>query len=126
MYQAGTLGREGIDSSGIERLEMRKDAELMIRKIIADVLPMKAVRKVLNEIELDKPVYVIAIGKAAWEMANETFRILGDRIQEGIVVTKYNHARGEIPGLRFWRADIPFRMKIPFGRRKPYLRWQTV
>ena len=107
MYQAGTLGREGIDSSGIERLEMRKDAELMIRKIIADVLPMKAVRKVLNEIELDKPVYVIAIGKAAWEMANETFRILGDRIQEGIVVTKYNHARGEIPGFAILESGHP-------------------
>lgn len=108
MYQAGTLGREGIDSSGIERLEMRKDAELMIRKIIADVLPMKAVRKVLNEIELDKPVYVIAIGKAAWGMANETFRILGDRIQEGIVVTKYNHARGEIPGFAILESGHPF------------------
>lgn len=86
---------------------MLREAELMIQKIIADVLPMKAVRKVLNEIELDKPVYVIAIGKAAWEMANETFHILGNRIREGIVVTKYDHARGGIPGFTILESGHP-------------------
>lgn len=107
MYQTGTVRRAGTDSSGNELLEMRKDAELMIQRIIADVLPMKAVRKVLSEIELNKPVCVIAIGKAAWEMANESFRILGNQIREGIVVTKYDHARGEIPGFTILESGHP-------------------
>lgn len=96
-----------MEEEEMERLQMRKDAELMIRKIITDVLPMKAVRKVLAKIQLDKPLYVIAIGKAAWEMANEASQILGDRIQEGIVVTKYDHARGEIPGFSILESGHP-------------------
>ena len=92
MYQAGTIRRAG-DDSGIYEVEaMRRDAETVIQKTIEDVLPMKAVREVLEEIALTKPVYVIAIGKAAWGMADEAARLLGSRIVEGIVVTKYGHS----------------------------------
>lgn len=108
MYQTETVGRTGIDNGRFEVTKMRRDAEQMIQKIIADVLPMKPVRKVLEEVELDKPVYVIAIGKAAWEMADEASRILKDRIREGIVVTKYEHSRGEIPGFTILESGHPF------------------
>lgn len=101
MYQAGKT------ESGNELSEMQRDAKLMIEKIVEDVLPMKAVRKVLGEIKLDKPVYVIAIGKAAWKMADETYRILGERIREGIVVTKYAHAEGDIPGFTIIESGHP-------------------
>lgn len=37
-------------------------------------------------------VYVAAAGKAAAAMAQETEKILGNKITEGIVVTKYHHA----------------------------------
>lgn len=36
-------------------------------------------------------IYIAAIGKAAAAMALETEKILGDRVNAGIVVTKYNH-----------------------------------
>lgn len=108
MYQTGTVRRTGAAESGTELIKMREDAEGMIQKIIADVQPMKAVRKVLGEIVLDKPVCVIAIGKAAWEMANEAACMLKDRIKEGIVVTKYDHARGEIPGFTILESGHPF------------------
>lgn len=37
-------------------------------------------------------VYLVSVGKAAAAMAQETEKILGDLIAEGIVVTKYQHA----------------------------------
>lgn len=37
-------------------------------------------------------IYVVAVGKAAASMAHETEKIIGDYINEGIVVTKYQHA----------------------------------
>ena len=52
MYQAGTIRRAG-DDSGIYEVEaMLRDAETVIQKTIEDVLPMKAVREVLEEIAL--------------------------------------------------------------------------
>lgn len=108
MYQAGTIRRAG-DDSGIYEVEaMRRDAETVIQKTIEDVLPMKAVREVLEEIALTKPVYVIAIGKAAWGMADEATRLLGSRIVEGIVVTKYGHSKGNIEGFQIMETAHPF------------------
>ena len=77
MYQAGTIGRTGNDSGIYEIKAMRRDAETIIQRTIEDVLPMKAVREVLDEVIITKPVYVIAIGKAAWGMADEAARLLG-------------------------------------------------
>lgn len=108
MYQAGTIRRTGDDSGVCEVDAMRRDAETVIRRTIEDVLPMKAVREVLEEITLSKPVYVIAIGKAAWGMADEAARLLGTRIVEGIAVTKYGHSKGFIEGFQIMEAAHPF------------------
>ncbi len=107
MYQAGAVRRAGNTCEKEELTEMRLDAQAVIARTIEDVLPMKAVRKVLQKIRLDKPVYVIAIGKAAWEMADEAVKFLGDRLVEGIVVTKYGHSRGKIPGVRIMESGHP-------------------
>lgn len=107
MHQAGVAGRAGDDCDREKLTEMRRDAQEVIARTIEDVLPMKAVRKVLQKIRLDKPVYVIAIGKAAWGMADEAARFLKDRIVEGIVVTKYGHSKGEIPGFRIMESGHP-------------------
>lgn len=40
----------------------------------------------------NRKVYIAAAGKAAAAMAQETEKTLGDKISEGIVVTKYQHA----------------------------------
>lgn len=107
MHQAGAVRNAGNTSDREELTEMRLDAQAVIARTIEDVLPMKAVRKVLEKIKLDKPVYVFAIGKAAWEMADEAVRFLGNRIVEGIVVTKYGHSRGKIPGVRIMESGHP-------------------
>lgn len=111
MHQAGAVIGAGDDGDREELTEMRLEARAVIACTIQDVLPMKAVRKALKKISLDKPVYVIAIGKAAWEMADETAKVLKDRILAGIVVTKYGHSRGEIPGFRIMESGHP----IPDG-----------
>ena len=40
-------------------------------------------------------------------MANAAKNALGDRVSGGLVITKYGHARGEIPGLAIYEAGHP-------------------
>ena len=47
-----------------------RDAEIIIRKSIEEVLPDKAVRTVLVKRKSLKNVYVVSVGKAAWKMAH--------------------------------------------------------
>lgn len=52
-------------------------------------------------------VVLISVGKGGWQMANAAGEILGGRIDRGVVVTKYGHVRGEIPGVRCFEAGHP-------------------
>ena len=53
----------------------------------------------------------VAVGKAAWSMAAAAKRMLGDRMQCGMVITKYGHSMGAIQGLDIYEAGHP----IPDG-----------
>ncbi len=44
-------------------------------------------------------VYVVAIGKAAYPMAKAVNEVLGDRIAEGVVVTKYGYSQSSRVGV---------------------------
>lgn len=46
-------------------------------------------------------------GKAAWQMAAAAYRILGERIDDGIVITKHGHAMGAIGNLTIREAGHP-------------------
>ena len=50
--------------------DIRKDADMIIKKTIQDNLPYKAVENALSEFKLkDKDnIYILSIGKAAWTM----------------------------------------------------------
>ena len=50
---------------------------------------------------------LVAVGKAAWQMANSAAQLLGDRIDEGLVVTKHGHSRGPIRDFRIIEAGHP-------------------
>ena len=67
---------------------------------------------------LKEGVIVIAIGKAAWNMAKAAAENIPHRIDAGIVLTKYDHAKGEIPDLPSWKQDIPLPMKIRFSAHR--------
>lgn len=74
---------------------------------ISSVLPDAAVKKALKEIKLSGKVVLVAIGKAAFRMAEVAKEVLRDRIDDGIVITKYGYAKGSINGVEVVEAGHP-------------------
>ncbi len=88
--------------------KMGKDAARIIRAALNAAQPDTAVRRALA----DLPAYsgrllLVSVGKAAWQMARAAYDILGGRIDDGIVVTKYGHAKGAVGKLRIREAGHP-------------------
>lgn len=86
---------------------MREDAYKIIKETLADCLPDKAVRDSLNKLELSGKVYVAAIGKAAWVMAKTAADFLGNSLEKGIIITKYEHSRGALDKFEIIEAGHP-------------------
>ncbi len=86
---------------------MREDAKVIINKTILDVMPDKAVHNSLQELSLQEPIFVIAIGKAAWVMAKAAKDYLSEQLQSGIIVTKYGHSKGEIRNFEIIESGHP-------------------
>ena len=76
--------------------ELRAVADNIIDAAIKAVLPDEAVKRTLNDTKFDGKVILVAVGKAAWQMAKAAEDYLGDKIDNGVVVTKYDHVRGSI------------------------------
>lgn len=90
-----------------EKNTLYEHAEAIIRKTIEDVLPGRAVRNALEGLELQGRVFVLAVGKAARVMAEAAADVLGARMENGLVVTKYGHAKGALPGFLVMEAGHP-------------------
>ena len=86
---------------------LRNDADRIIRDAIAAVQPDAAVQKALADREFPGRVLLVAAGKAAWQMAKAASDCLGDRIGQGVVVTKYGHVMGPIPRCECYEAGHP-------------------
>ena len=85
---------------------LRADVETIVRAAIAAVLPDEAVRRALEGKRFPGRVLLVAAGKAAWPMARTAVETLG-RVDAGVVVTKYGHVQGEIPGVACYEAGHP-------------------
>ena len=86
---------------------LRRDADVILRSSLNAVLPDEAVRRALRDLRPGKGrVLLVAAGKAAWQMAHAAVETLG-RVDGGVVVTKYGHVRGEIPGVACYEAGHP-------------------
>ena len=86
---------------------LRRDADAIIRSSLNAVLPDEAVRRALNAFApRGGRVLLVAAGKAAWQMAHAAVEALG-RVDDGVVVTKYGHVKGEIPGVTCCEAGHP-------------------
>ena len=86
---------------------LRRDADAIIRSSLNAVLPDEAVRRALNAFApRGGRVLLVAAGKAAWQMAHAAVEALG-RVDGGVVVTKYGHVKGEIPGVTCCEAGHP-------------------
>ena len=88
-------------------LTLRKDADAIIASSLNAVLPDEAVRRALKAFEpKGGRVLLVAAGKAAWQMAHAAVQTLG-HVDGGVVVTKYGHVKGEIPGVDCYEAGHP-------------------
>jgi len=89
------------------KTQLRKDAETIARSAIASVLPDRAVQRALEGMAFPGRVYLVAAGKAAWQMARAAADCLKMPIAGGVVVTKYGHVRGPIAGITCLEAGHP-------------------
>lgn len=86
---------------------MREDAQVIIEKAIQAVLPDEAVFRVLKSHPLSGRIVLVAAGKAAWQMANAANQYLGERIEAGVIVTKYDHVKGPIANFACYEGGHP-------------------
>lgn len=89
---------------------------MIVKESIRAVLPDAAVRRALADFERPTGrLILVAAGKAAWQMARAAVDALADAsgdpedsvIDNGIVITKYGHVMGEIPGVTCCEAGHP-------------------
>ena len=85
---------------------LRAQAETIVTASIHAVLPDEAVRRALQGFAPAGRVFLAAAGKAAWQMAHAAVEVLG-RPDGGVVITKYGHVKGEIPGVTCYEAAHP-------------------
>lgn len=88
-------------------MELYRDAE----NIIKTALDRSRADNTVNEGLKSMPEYsgkliVIAMGKAAWQMA-KAVNCTGVKVSAGLVVTKYEHSKGDIKGFEIIEAGHP-------------------
>ena len=89
-------------------MTLRQDADKIIKDALYAALPDTAVKKALKEIKFSKgKVLLVSVGKAAWQMAKAAWDEAGNRIDGGVVITKYDHSKGAIGNLEIFEAGHP-------------------
>lgn len=88
---------------------MHSDAKRIIDAALRDAMPGAAVRQAMEKIEFhpEGKLIVVSTGKAGWEMARAAVELLGSRIDSGVVITKYDHCKGELKPLELCEAGHP-------------------
>ncbi len=86
---------------------LREDAEAIAAASIRAVLPDEAVQRALaSYASAGGRTLLVAAGKAAWQMAHAAVERLG-QVDGGVVITKYGHVKGAIPGVACYEAGHP-------------------
>ncbi|MDR1048333.1 MAG: DUF4147 domain-containing protein [Synergistaceae bacterium] len=91
-------------------MSIREMAVTVVKQAIESVLPERAVKEALTAAPIEgdaADIILIAVGKAAWRMANAAHEILGPRISRGCVITKDGHSMGPIENLEIFEAAHP-------------------
>ena len=86
---------------------LRSQADSIIKAAISAVLPDAAVKRALDGQRFPGRVRLVSAGKAAWQMAKAAYDFLGERIEAGVVVTKYDHVMGPIGNFSCFEAGHP-------------------
>lgn len=86
--------------------QLRADADWIIAASLKAVMPDQAVQRALADFHPEGKTLLVAAGKAAWQMAKAAVAVLG-RVDGGVVITKYGHVKGELPGIACYEAGHP-------------------
>jgi len=95
-----------------EMEQMKKKLKSIVDIVVRTLIPEESTRLwIANNMRkfesVEGNLYTVAIGKAAWQMAKAASDVLGERIEYGIVVTKYAHSEGDIPRSEIYEAGHP-------------------
>lgn len=89
-----------------DRAALRRDADAIIKNALEAAQPDTAVKKALRETGFgSRTVHLVAIGKAAWQMAKCACEECA--VADGFVITKYGHSKGPIENVRIFEAGHP-------------------
>ncbi|WP_230398484.1 glycerate kinase type-2 family protein [Novisyntrophococcus fermenticellae] len=87
---------------------IKNDFKEIVKSALNAAKPDTAVEKALTGRNFgDGKTILIAIGKAAWQMTKTAVDILGDKISEGVVITKYEHSKGSLEKIDIYEAGHP-------------------
>ena len=71
-------------------MTLREEADKIIKEAITKVLPDEAVKQALkNRKPVKGKLYLVAVGKAAWQMANAAANILNGQCSMGSLCLKW-------------------------------------
>ena len=88
-------------------MTLRDDANYIIQQAIRDTQPDKAVREALKDLpSFSGRLFLVAIGKAAFSMA-QSAEVLGSKITDGILISKYGHVKNELKHVQCYEAGHP-------------------
>lgn len=89
-----------------ENKSLRNDVNRIISKLITKINPYEATKKCVETLEFNNGRKIlIAIGKAAWTMA--TAVVDTTDVDSGVLITKYNHSKGELKNIKVFEAGHP-------------------
>ena len=88
-------------------MTMRAQADRIVAASIRAVQPDDAVARALKGADFPGRVVLVAAGKAAWQMAKAARDCLGERIDRGVVRTKYGHVMGPLGNFDCREAGHP-------------------
>lgn len=107
---------------GNDMTELRKDADAIVAARHCGGAADAAVKRALEgRVFGSGRVRLVAAGKGAWQMAATANKILGERIEAGVVVTKYGHSKGAIGNFDICEAGHPVPDQNSFDATE--LRW---
>ncbi len=89
-------------------MSQREDVISIVRNSVRAVMPRESLKEALSEMNFQgERLYLVAAGKAAYSMAKTAESMLSDRIRDGVVITKYGHAKTPLQRVRIFEAGHP-------------------
>lgn len=100
-------------------MKLRNDCNAIVQEALTQVQPDAAVARALAGRSFDGgKLILVSTGKAAWSMANAAWACLERKPDAGIVITKYDHSKGEIGTLEIYEAAHPVPDENTFSATK--------